>query len=102
VTNRDYYSYLKTLGAKSFDVVYFDPMFRQPIDSSSNLKPIRYLADNRPLTLEALSYARIVARERVVIKETHGSGEFKRLGIDTIVGGKYSSISYGVIDTKDK
>jgi hypothetical protein len=101
VINIDFNSYLRTLPANSFDVVYFDPMFRQPIQKSSTLKPIRYLADNRPLAVEALNYATRIAKKRVVIKETHDSTEFKRLGISTIVGGKYSSISYGVIDTRD-
>lgn len=102
ILNRDFCSYLPLLPAKSFDVVYFDPMFRQPIQKSSSLKPMRYLADNRPLTIEALKFAARVARDRIVIKETHDSSEFKRLGISSVVGGRYSSISYGVIDTKDK
>ncbi|MCE5284565.1 MAG: class I SAM-dependent methyltransferase [Pelosinus sp.] len=102
VQNIDYHGFLKALPVSSFDVVYFDPMFRQPIERSSNLKPMRYLADNRPLTVETLRCACLVAREKVIIKETHGSGEFERLGIDTIVGGKYSRISYGVIAIKDK
>jgi 16S rRNA (guanine1516-N2)-methyltransferase len=88
---------LITLPDNSFDVVFFDPMFRQPIYSSSNLKPLRYLADNSPLAENTLVEACRVARERVVIKEASRNNEFKRLGITTIYGGKYSSIQYGVI-----
>ena len=32
--------YLYTLPADSFDVVYFDPMFRIPINASSNMEPL--------------------------------------------------------------
>lgn len=98
VIHADYHSYLEKIPKNSFDVVYFDPMFRQPIQTSSNLKPIRFLADTRPLTREALDLASIAARKKVVVKETRGSSEFQRLGIESIMGGKYSSISYGVID----
>lgn len=98
VENADYFHYLLALPDCSFDVVYFDPMFRHPIYKSSNLNPIRNLADNRSLTLEAVKEACRIARQKVVIKEAAGSGEFSRLGITTIVGGKYSSIKYGIID----
>ncbi len=98
VENADYFQYLLAVPDCSFDVVYFDPMFRQPIYKSSNLHPIRNLADNRSLTPEAVEQACRIARQKVVIKEAAGSGEFSRLGITTIVGGKYSSIQYGIID----
>lgn len=97
VTNADYGAQLALFPDNSFDVVYFDPMFRRPVHESSNMKPIRCLANNGPLTVEALHEAQRVARRRVVIKEKRGSGEFIRLGVDTVVGGKYSSINYGII-----
>jgi hypothetical protein len=98
VENIDYHDYLTALPAQSFDVVFFDPMFRHPIYRSSNLKPLRYLADTRPLSLEALHQACRIAKKRVVVKEAQNSSEFRRLGISATVGGKYSSIHYGVIE----
>lgn len=95
--NLDSYSYLCTLADHSFDIVYFDPMFRQPVYSSSHLKPLRYLADMRPLSHEMLVQACRVAKRRVVIKETRRSEEFKRLGCTAFAGGRYSSIQYGII-----
>ncbi|MGI6093610.1 MAG: class I SAM-dependent methyltransferase [Veillonellaceae bacterium] len=97
VENADYNSQLAKYDDNSFDVVYFDPMFRRPVHESSNMKPLRYLADHRPLTVEAVNEAKRVAKRRIVIKETKDSSEFSRLGVDTIVGGKYSSVSYGLI-----
>ncbi|WP_346354251.1 class I SAM-dependent methyltransferase [Azotosporobacter soli] len=98
VLNVDYEQFLCELPDKSFDVVFFDPMFRQPISSSSQLKPMRSLADHRPLAETALNEAIRVAKHRVVVKEISGSQEFCRLGITKIYGGRYSSVQYGVID----
>jgi 16S rRNA (guanine1516-N2)-methyltransferase len=97
VIHADFNEYLPTLPDRSFDVVFFDPMFRAPIIDSSNLKPLRFLADDRPLGPLAVREACRVARRRVVMKETCGSPEFSRLGITELYGGKYSSIQYGVI-----
>lgn len=102
VENSDYSQYLETLADNSFDVVYFDPMFRNPNYKSSNLNPIRSLADKRALTTEAIKQASRVAKQRIVVKEAAGSTEFSRLGITTVVGGKYSSINYGIIDCAQK
>lgn len=101
VENSDYNDYLAGLPAKSFDIVYFDPMFRAPVYSSSNLKPLRQLADMRPLSADAVAQACRVAKRRVVIKEAKGSAEFERLGITALQGGKYSSVQYGFIEVED-
>ena len=98
VINADCGEFLKTCADKSFDAVYFDPMFRRPIHKSSGLNPIRPLADSRPLTAEIIREACRVAKLRVVMKEHSGSGEFSRLGFKVADGGKYSSVSFGVIE----
>ena len=98
VINADCADFLKTCADKSFDAVYFDPMFRRPVKSSSGLNPIRPLADNRPLTEEIIREACRVAKCRVVMKEHSGSAEFSRLGFKVADGGKYSSVAFGVID----
>lgn len=97
VINADCKDFLKKCADDSFDAVYFDPMFRRPVKSSSGLNPIRPLADNRPLTQEIIREACRVAKCRVVMKEHSGSAEFDRLGFTIAAGGKYSSISFGVI-----
>lgn len=98
VINADCGEFLKTCADNSFDVVYFDPMFRRPIQRSSGLNPIRPLADNSPLTKETIHEACRVAKFRVVMKEHNGSPEFERLGFKVAEGGKYSSVAFGVID----
>ena len=96
--NLHYLDYLKAQGDNSFDIVYFDPMFRKPIQDSANFKPLRAIANMEQLQSKALVEALRVAKKRVVIKETKDSMEFERLNISQIYGGKYSSVSYGVID----
>lgn len=89
---------LQTLSNSSFDVVYFDPMFRHPVYNSTNLKPLRALADNRAVTHELLYEAKRVCRQRVVLKEKNGSPEFERLGFEKFEGGKHSQICFGIME----
>ena len=90
--------FLENCADNSFDAVYFDPMFRRPIQKSSGLNAIRPLADSRPLTEKIIAQARRVAKFRVVLKEHSGSEEFARLGFKILDGGKYSSVAFGAID----
>lgn len=98
VINDDCGEFLKICADNSFDVVYFDPMFRRPVQRSSGINPIRPLADNSPLTKKTIHEACRVAKFRVVMKEHNGSPEFERLGFKVVEGGKYSSVAFGVID----
>lgn len=97
VVNMDYLAYLRRQPSRSVDVVYFDPMFRKPLTASSGIAPIRSVADHSALNTEAVSEAIRVARYRVVMKEAGTSMEFSRLGFKQVVGGRYSSVRYGVI-----
>lgn len=102
VINTDCGDFLKTCAENSFDVVYFDPMFRRPVHKSSGISTLRPLADNRPLNEEIIREACRVAKNRVVMKEHSGSSEFERLGFEVVGGGKYSSVAFGVIEVIDK
>ncbi len=98
VINTDYFDFLADAADNSFDVVYFDPMFRYPLERSSSLNSLRSVADHRAVTIEAINQACRVARYCVVLKENSKSLEFDRLGFKIIRGGKYSPIHYGVIE----
>lgn len=98
VINQDYLSFLKEQEDNSFDVIYFDPMFRHALTDSKSLNPLRQLADMRAVSHEALNEAKRVAKYRIVFKENSRSLEFSRLGFTKICGGKYAPIHYGVID----
>ena len=98
VVNSEHRAYLMRCPDKSFDVVYFDPMFRKPCGESASMDPLRELAVPEPVDVEAVREACRVARRRVVMKEGRYSGEFERLGFRVVAGGKYSEVAFGVIE----
>lgn len=99
VVHADYNDFLAKCPDQSFDIVYLDPMFRKPKLQSVSLNPLRELANHEPLSDQALSNARRVARKLVVFKEASGSTEFERLGCERVGGGKYSPVAYGLWST---
>lgn len=100
VVNADYREYLVSLKDNSFDVVYFDPMFRKPVLKSQAISPLRLLANPEPVDEGSLKEAVRVARKRVVMKEIYASGELARLGFEKIVGSPNNKIAYGVIEKR--
>lgn len=97
VVQTEHLSFLSQQATGSFDIVYFDPMFREPVPTSQALAPLRTIANTHPLQRETIREAVRTARRRVVVKERRGSPEFERLGIHTVVGGESSRVAYGVI-----
>ena len=87
-------AYLQSLPEDSFDAVYFDPMFRQPVRSSSEMTPLRPLAYGEPLRPETVELA-LKAAPRVVIKE-RGLDILKEYGCTEFVGTKYSAVRFGI------
>lgn len=98
VINEDHLRFLKNSLDNSYDIVYFDPMFRTPQTRSPAIKPLRHLADQQPLSNEAVKEGLRVARRRVILKEARKSNEFARLGFERIEGGKNSFVAYGIIE----
>ncbi|AWB44891.1 SAM-dependent methyltransferase [Paenibacillus sp. CAA11] len=88
--------WLKQMPDQSADIVYFDPMFREPTTESSSISPLRSYANLDQISLEAIAEARRVARKAVVLKEKRDSGEFTRLGFD-LPDRSRSKITYGVM-----
>lgn len=94
----NYRDYLADAYAAPYDVLYFDPMFSRPVESSCQFQPVRFIMDHETLTIEALHMAVKKARHRVVIK-----GRDFRLIEEAFpqmkrYGGKYSRIGYAVLD----
>lgn len=96
VVHGDHALFLAQAEEKSFDVVYLDPMFRDPVAQSSAMAPWRLLADPRPVTPEVIAEARRVARHRVVLKERKGSPVFQALGAQHVAGRRSGRIAYGI------
>ena len=89
--------YLKTLPNKSFDIVYFDPMFRYGLHQSSSINPIRDIANQKPLTEETVEEAKRIAKRKVILKENIASSEFERLGFIPFPR-SVRSVTFGVIN----
>lgn len=98
VINCDHEKYLAQLQDNSYDIVYFDPMFRRPVLKSQAIAPLRLLANPAPLEKKVIDEACRVARKRVVVKEMHSGSEFSRLGIEKIIGSRHNKIGFGIIE----
>ncbi|OEF96007.1 class I SAM-dependent methyltransferase [Desulfuribacillus alkaliarsenatis] len=99
VIHMNYNEYLQQAPDKSFDIVYFDPMFRDGISLSPNMQMIKTRCCNDAIPIETIEQAVRVARKKVVLKETTYSNEFKRLGFKQIIRPN-SSFTYGIIDVE--
>lgn len=93
----DHLDVLKQIPSRSVNVVYFDPMFRDTCKQSDSILPLHQWSDHNPLDHAAIFEACRIARNRVVLKERKNSQEFRRLGFDLLLGGRYSPVDYGVI-----
>ncbi|MFS1512480.1 class I SAM-dependent methyltransferase [Chengkuizengella sp. SCS-71B] len=97
VKHTDHESELIHMEDNSVDIIYFDPMFRIPIQEASSFKPMRGIVNSSQISLKSMEEARRVARKTIIIKEKKRSPEFERLGFNTIYT-TYSQIAYGVIE----
>ncbi|MEA4924377.1 MAG: class I SAM-dependent methyltransferase [Syntrophomonadaceae bacterium] len=98
VINCDHRAYLKSQASGTYEIVYFDPMFINPILHSQPISPLRHLANHDQLDREVVQIACRVARKRVVLKSRAADGEIERLGFARLTGSKHNPIAYGVIE----
>ncbi|MGG1574062.1 class I SAM-dependent methyltransferase [Fictibacillus sp. NRS-1165] len=96
ILNEDHFSYLKKLPDNSFDVVYFDPMFEESIDSPG-LKGLKGMASYVPMTEETIKEAKRVATKRIVLKDHFRSSRFEEFGF-TVIKRPSSKFHYAVIE----
>jgi predicted methyltransferase len=85
VIHNDYRTFLASLPDRSFDVVYFDPMFEESILESDGIKGIKPFALYTELDEEVIAEAKRVARKRVVLKDHWKSARFERFGFSVYV-----------------
>jgi len=90
--------FLRNLPDTSIDIVYFDPMFRETVTTSSSIKPLKNWSHPEAITIDTLKQAYRVARKRIVLKEKRNSGEFERLGFKIVEASKYNPICFGTIE----
>lgn len=95
----DSFTYLKKAADKSFDIVYFDPMFVHVLEKSCNMKPLRPVAHARKVDDALLAEAKRVARSKVVIKTLGKSGDLPNSAHLFTGDGRYSKLKYAVLKT---
>ena len=100
IINCDHKSFLSQQPDRSYDIVYFDPMFSQPIFNSQPISPLRKLANHDHLDKTIIQTACRVAKKRVVLKTQAADIEIERLGFSRVIGSKHNPIVYGVIDVR--
>lgn len=99
VINSSYKDFLEKQKDNSFDIVYFDPMFKKANKKSTSINSFRNFADHSGLSKDIINEALRVCRKRVVIKERQGNNDFEKLGIEKVYGSKKNgAIIYGVIE----
>lgn len=101
VIRDDHYSFLKKAKTNSVDIVYFDPMFSAPINTSSGMNSIRNQASSNDITIEIIAEAKRVARKRVVLKDHWKSDRFTKLGF-TQHRRKTSLFHYGTLELDEQ
>ncbi len=74
--------YLRRQENKAFDVVYFDPMFRQKLGSSPDFLGLRNLAEHRRVTVELIDEAKRVAKDYLIIKAYYKDSIFEDFGFE--------------------
>ncbi|PLV59243.1 class I SAM-dependent methyltransferase [Thermotoga sp. KOL6] len=89
--------YIRKQPAESFDVVYCDPMFENPVYESSAMNPLRPFAVYDTVDEEDVREMLRIARKKVILKSHVKDSLFKRIKVDELKGSKKSGVVYGVI-----
>lgn len=97
VIETDYRPYLRQCPDQSFDIVYFDPMFRETVKASAAMQALKPIANPEPVDEASVQEAVRVARKAVLLKERPKSGEFERLGFQKVK--EASNYAWGLIRT---
>jgi 16S rRNA G966 N2-methylase RsmD len=97
----DYRSFLSSLPDRSFDVVYFDPMFEETILESDGIKGIKQFALYTDLSEEIIAEAKRVARKRVVLKDHWKSTRFEKFGFSVYVR-KTAKFHFATIEMEER
>ena len=100
VIHSDYLDYLKTCSDNSFDVVYFDPMFEEEIDSNG-IQGLKQFALRTQLEISVIEEAKRVASEKVIMKDHWKSNRFQELGF-TVHKRKSAKFHFGVIEIQKR
>lgn len=97
IINAEHQEFLQQQPDDSFDTVFFDPMFEQPLLKSNSIAPLRGLANHTALRRESVAEACRVARRNVMMKGNADGGAMRQLGFEEIIVSSNRRIAYGII-----
>ena len=97
--HEDFREFLRRAEPKSFDVIYFDTMFRAPVKRETNhMEGFRRAACYDRLNDEIIRMALHIARKRIIVKERPFPLLFSSGIFSSIHTRKGQTTAYGVID----
>ncbi|UXF00042.1 methyltransferase [Fervidobacterium riparium] len=101
--NEDMKEFVKKQPDRSYDIVYCDPMFENPVFESSALNPIRPLASYDTIDGTTVNELIRIAKKRVVIKTLAKDGLLERLNkeginFDRVIVSKKNGLIFACID----
>lgn len=97
VFNSNSFDFLKSQETNSFDVVYFDPMFEEPVLESDGIKALSRFAARDDLTESLIEAALRVAKCRVILKDHFRSDRFEKYRF-TPIRRKSAKFHFGILE----
>ncbi|MEE3232888.1 MAG: class I SAM-dependent methyltransferase [Candidatus Latescibacterota bacterium] len=95
VKNACYQDVLRELPDKSFDVVYFDPMFKNSIEKANGIQLVRLSANYDTPTDEDIRHAKRIASRSVLLKDSSNGKLLNQLNFNLVKTARH--FSYGRI-----
>ncbi|MBB4826065.1 hypothetical protein HNO89_003302 [Sporosarcina luteola] len=97
VIQEDAIQHLKRQPDRSWDIVYIDTMFSEPIEESTNFSALRMAGMHSQLTEEWMAEAFRVCRKRVVVKDHFDSDVFGKFHLNRLIRPN-TKFHFGYID----
>jgi hypothetical protein len=98
LVNSDYKKWIREQADKSCDYCYCDPMFDNPVMTSSGFNPLRPFAIYDKITPEDIVEMKRITRKKIILKALSRDSLFKKIPTDEIRGSRTSGVLYGVIE----
>jgi hypothetical protein len=93
----DYKSWIREQEDQSCDYCYCDPMFENPVMSSSGFNPLRPFAVYDKVSPEDIHQMKRISKKAVILKALSKDSLFSEIEVDEIRGSRTSGVLYGVI-----
>ena len=93
----DYKSWIRAQENQSCDYCYCDPMFENPVMTSSGFNPLRPFAVYDKVSAEDIHQMKRISRKAVILKALSKDSLFNEIEVDEIRGSRTSGVLYGVI-----